>query len=143
MTSYLFVYGTLRLGSPHPLAKRLAHMAEHVGVGTTPGVLYDFGAYPGANLGGRGGVVVGDLFALTGDSPVLPTLDRYEGIAAGEAAPFHRETAIVTLAARQSLEAWVYALTQIPRARRVPSGDWIAHRWMRSARHIVGRAHIR
>lgn len=143
MIGYLFVYGTLRLGSPHPLARRLARSAEHVGIGTIPGVLYDFGPFPGAILDERGGEIVGDVFALTGSAPLLTSLDRYEGVSTGGAASFRRQEAIVTLAPRQRLEAWVYVLTRAPGARRIAGGDWLSHRKLRSALRIVAPGRIR
>ena len=50
MTEFLFVYGTLRSEFPHPLAKQLSTQARFVGKGSTPGLLYDFGWYPGAKF---------------------------------------------------------------------------------------------
>ncbi|MEC4749948.1 gamma-glutamylcyclotransferase [Methylomicrobium sp. Wu6] len=44
----LFVYGTLRRGSDHPIARHLADNAEWLGFGEFHGLLFDIGAYPGA-----------------------------------------------------------------------------------------------
>ena len=48
MTDHLFVYGTLREESAHPMAHRLRVGARHIGRGSTPGRLFDFGSWPGA-----------------------------------------------------------------------------------------------
>ena len=47
MTNYLFVYGTLRRRSRHPMARRLAELAQFVGPAKIAGRLYDLGRYPG------------------------------------------------------------------------------------------------
>ena len=43
----LFVYGTLRRQSPHPMARYLARHARYVGTARVAGRLYDLGPYPG------------------------------------------------------------------------------------------------
>ena len=71
MSELLFVYGTLRRTSNHPMAAYLARNGRFVGRAKTPGQLYDLGPYPGmlpAVLDSDW--VHGDLFALP--SPVQP-----------------------------------------------------------------------
>ena len=46
MPEHIFVYGTLRAESAHPMAHRLRVGARHIGKGSTPGLLYDFGSWP-------------------------------------------------------------------------------------------------
>ena len=63
MTEFLFVYGTLRSEFPHPLAKRLSTQAKLIGKGSTPGLLYDFGWYPGAKFDPNSRThVIGEVF---------------------------------------------------------------------------------
>lgn len=75
---HLFVYGTLRRGLGHPMARWLLAHAAYVGPATVTGQLYDLGPYPGAVLA-RGGRVVGEVYRLRHGSPVLAALDAYEG----------------------------------------------------------------
>ena len=88
--SLLFVYGTLRPFVEIAMAKWLRNSASHLGTATTPGRLYDLGAYPGMRTA-RGGRerVVGDVYRVT-DARVFRVLDRYE-------ARFARERCVVSL----------------------------------------------
>ena len=82
MTEFLFVYGTLRSEFPHPLAKRLSTQAKLIGKGSTPGLLYDFGWYPGAKFdAGARTHVIGEVFSLKNAARLLAELDHYEGTA--------------------------------------------------------------
>ena len=82
MPQHLFVYGTLRSEFPHPLALRLKSQAKLVGKGSAPGVLYDFGWYPGAVFDADARTrVIGDVFALKNAERLLAQLDHYEGTA--------------------------------------------------------------
>jgi gamma-glutamylcyclotransferase (GGCT)/AIG2-like uncharacterized protein YtfP len=134
----LFVYGTLRGVSPHPMARRLAARAKLLGAASAPGVLYDLGAYPGAlfDLASRGRVR-GEVYALHASDPLLRAIDAYEGCAEGEAtnSGFRRVPLVVTLDGGRQLEAWSYGLAaRPPRARPIASGDWIAHLAIRKPR---------
>ena len=82
MPDHLFVYGTLRAESAHPMAHRLKVGARHIGKGSTPGLLYDFGSWPGAFFGPEEKYrVIGNVFALGPNPRLLADLDKYEGIA--------------------------------------------------------------
>ena len=71
MPDHLFVYGTLRAESAHPMAHRLRVGARHIGKGSTPGLLYDFGSWPGAFFAHEERYrVIGSVFAL-GPNPRL------------------------------------------------------------------------
>jgi len=61
----LFVYGTLRPFVDIAMAKWLRSNARHLGSATTPGRLYDLGAYPGMRVArGRRERVVGDVYRI-------------------------------------------------------------------------------
>ena len=65
MSDHLFVYGTLRAGSSHPMAHRLRVGAKHLGRGSAPGLLYDFGDHPGAMFDPNARYrVIGDGFVI-------------------------------------------------------------------------------
>jgi gamma-glutamylcyclotransferase (GGCT)/AIG2-like uncharacterized protein YtfP len=137
MPDHLFVYGTLRTGSGHPMANRLRVGAKHVGKGSTPGMLYDFGSYPGAVFVSEEKCrVIGDVFVLNAPR-LLEDLDKYEGVGQGGNAweHFYERVAIeVALDRGGALEAWAYQIVNPPRARLIGSGDFIADRRSRSQR---------
>ncbi len=103
----MFVYGTLRRCSDHPMAALLRACAEFVGVGLMSGRLYDQGAYPAAVYDeGTPARVVGDVFRLL-DATVVAELDAYEGVGAhGE---YERRQVPVEVDGQVRL-CWVYLL---------------------------------
>jgi gamma-glutamylcyclotransferase (GGCT)/AIG2-like uncharacterized protein YtfP len=81
MADHLFVYGTLRAESSHPMAHRLRVAGRHIGRGSTPGRLYDFGHWPGAFFAPEPKYrVIGNVFALRPGHRLLADLDKYEGV---------------------------------------------------------------
>jgi gamma-glutamylcyclotransferase (GGCT)/AIG2-like uncharacterized protein YtfP len=142
MPDHLFVYGTLRAGSAHPMAHRLRVAAKHIGKGSAPGLLYDFGTYPGAVFGPEKKYrVIGDVFVLGAGPRFLAALDKYEGVTPAEdeeaewpeaEGMFHRILIEVSLDRGGTVEAWTYGLKEPPRARLIGTGDFIADRRMRA-----------
>jgi gamma-glutamylcyclotransferase (GGCT)/AIG2-like uncharacterized protein YtfP len=142
MPDHLFVYGTLRAESAHPMAHRLRVGARHIGKGSAPGLLYDFGSWPGAFFALEERYrVIGSVFALRPNSRLLADLDKYEGVipANGEEREFpeaeglfHRIAIEVALDKGGGVEAWTYGLKQPPRARLIGTGDFIADRRLRA-----------
>ena len=132
--SLLFVYGTLRPFVDIEMARWLRSAARYVGPATTPGRLYDLGAYPGMRAArGRGERVAGDVYRVT-NPRVFSTLDRYE---AGERvrARFVREPCVVELARGGRRIAWTYRYRYgVAMAARIACGDYRAHR-SRSLQH--------
>lgn len=123
--SHIFVYGTLRFESRHPMARRLSSQARHVGKGRVPGRLYDCGWYPAALFDeNERRHIVGDVFAIAPNSRLLAELDAYE---AGDPA-YARAILEVKLASGGTVTAWAYGVREAPNARPIPSGDFIAHR---------------
>jgi gamma-glutamylcyclotransferase (GGCT)/AIG2-like uncharacterized protein YtfP len=131
--AHIFVYGTLRAESDHPMARRLCLQARHVGKGSAPGRLYDLGWYPAAMFdAGEKRQVVGDVFALRPGSRLLAELDAYES---GD--PNYVRTQLeVTLAAGSTVMAWAYGVSKAPNARLIQSGDFIAHRNIKTPRPV-------
>ncbi|MBQ0817676.1 MAG: gamma-glutamylcyclotransferase [Methyloceanibacter sp.] len=123
--THIFVYGTLRPGSGHPMARRLASQARLVGKGSVPGHLYDLGWYPAALFDGDDKRrIVGDVFALIPGNRLLAELDEYE---AGD--PNYARTPLqVSLADGGTVAAWAYGIVKAPKARLIQGGDFIAHR---------------
>ena len=135
----LFVYGTLRLGSRHPMAHRLRAGGKLLGRGRTSGVLYDLGVYPGATFGtGERGHVVGEVYAVRHGSRLVAELDYYEGAPQdGEGEMYGLVEVKVELETGGARAALSYALKRPPHwAKPVASGDWIAHTRVRAARPV-------
>jgi gamma-glutamylcyclotransferase (GGCT)/AIG2-like uncharacterized protein YtfP len=127
---YLFVYGTLRAGSGHPMARVLTAHARPAGAGSVAGRLYDLGEYPGL-VGARaeGERVRGEVYELDDPAALLAALDRYEGCAEEDPRPrlFERRLTAVALDEGKGLTAWVYEYRgSLETARRLASGDYFA-----------------
>lgn len=128
MPDHLFVYGTLRAESEHPMARRLLSGAKLIGKGSASGILYDLGNYPGATFAStdKSGVI-GDVFVLPEDAALLAELDAYEGTAK-EDEDYRRVTIEVRIESGRRIPCWTYQLSNVPpRARVIPSGDFMAH----------------
>lgn len=128
----LFVYGTLRRGFNHPMARLLARHARYLGEGRVNGRLYRVGTYP-ALVGTRhdNEWVTGDLYALDGKMWLLRRLDRYEGITANRraSAEYQRVIATVFREDGSSLQAWLYRYRlPVTRMMRLTSGDFRGER---------------
>jgi gamma-glutamylcyclotransferase (GGCT)/AIG2-like uncharacterized protein YtfP len=104
----LFVYGTLRAGSAHPMASFLAARARLLGGASCAGRLLDLGEYPGlVDDDDPRQRVAGELWEL--DAPAAPTLaalDEYEGCAEGLFERVRREVRGVGVPGEGP--AWVY-----------------------------------
>lgn len=129
---YLFVYGTLRSDSGHPMSRTLKQFGERVGPGKVRAVLYDVGSYPGAvDTAETGAFVQGEVYLLRNPESDLETLDRYEGLdgQSPESGEFRRSRTVVELEAGGSLRAWIYLYNR-PTAglARIRSGDYSAPR---------------
>jgi gamma-glutamylcyclotransferase (GGCT)/AIG2-like uncharacterized protein YtfP len=134
---HLFVYGTLRSESPHPMARRLSSGAKLLGKARAAGALYDLGYYPGATFAPDHKTrVLGEVFIIHSASSLKTALDIYEGAETDAISSMYGPVEIeVELERGGSRLALVYALKCVPRyAKRVESGDWIFHRRIRAAR---------
>ena len=133
MSKHLFVYGSLRSESPHPLAVKLRSQGRLIGKGSACGVLYDLGRYPAAMFGSEHkSRVIGEIFELPRDGRLLRELDYFEGTEE-PASPLSRIEIDVLIEEGSSLRLETYSLGTPPPIRRViESGDWIAHSLNRS-----------
>jgi gamma-glutamylcyclotransferase (GGCT)/AIG2-like uncharacterized protein YtfP len=134
---HLFVYGTLRSESPHPMARRLRSGAKLLGKASAAGALYDLGYYPGATFApGNKTRVLGEVFVIHPASSLKAALDIYEGAETDAIGSMYGPAEIVVELERGGMRrAIVYALKRIPRyAKPVESGDWILHRRIRAGR---------
>jgi gamma-glutamylcyclotransferase (GGCT)/AIG2-like uncharacterized protein YtfP len=127
-TLHLFVYGSLRSESPHPLAVKLRSQGLLLGRGSAPGILYDLGRYPAAMFGTEHkSRVIGEIFELPRDGRLLRELDHFEGTEE-PGSPLSRIEIDVLFDDGSSLRLEAYSLGAPPPIRRViESGDWISH----------------
>jgi gamma-glutamylcyclotransferase (GGCT)/AIG2-like uncharacterized protein YtfP len=126
MSQLLFVYGTLRRLSRHPMAKFLADRARFVGEATVPGQLFNLGRYPGLiESSSASDRVVGDVYELADGSETLRDLDSYEETESPRPSVFERGLAEVTLSDGRKLRAMVYWFRgPVTDAQRIRSGDY-------------------
>jgi gamma-glutamylcyclotransferase (GGCT)/AIG2-like uncharacterized protein YtfP len=118
----LFVYGTLRRGSSHPLAQRLADTAEHAGEARIQGELFWVQEeFPGLTLTqDENSYVRGDLYFVP-DPALLDVLDNYEGES------YERRRLPVESFSMGPAAAWVYIYLPPPNAeQRIANGDFLA-----------------
>jgi gamma-glutamylcyclotransferase (GGCT)/AIG2-like uncharacterized protein YtfP len=135
MESLMFVYGTLRKDARGQVLSPLCRDWVFKGYGSVPGVLYDFGAYPGAVPTENGERrVKGELYLLPEPELMLPPIDRYEGCSDEDAPPheFERELVDVTMEDGSVARAWIYWYRPEPKGRELESGDYLQR--MRIAR---------
>lgn len=131
-TTRLFVYGTLRRGFAHPMARMLALKAHYAGPGRAPGRLYWLGRYPGLFFSRRlDEWVRGDVYDLKRARCLLKQLDRYEGIGIGRGgrAEYERVIAPIQMDDGTLTNAWLYhCVLPVYRFRRIVSGDFFRQR---------------
>ena len=121
VTTYLFVYGTLRRRALEPAHELLARRATLIGTGFFRGKLYDLGRYPGA-LASRdqSDRVLGEIYRLRRATAILQRLDDYEGEL------FKRRRMPIRFGAGKKSFAWVYLYRgQVKEAEWIRSGDYL------------------
>ena len=134
----LFVYGTLRKDSNHPMHHLLARNSTYFGEGRVRGEMYDLGRYPGIVLNaGSPEFAHGEVYGIKSDhaSETLRILDDYEGCGPENPEPheYIRQRVPVILVGGKGVVAWAYVLGTLPKgAARVPTGDYLA--WVRRSR---------
>ena len=123
----LFVYGTLRRGSDHANAARLAHESQWLGHASLTGTLYRVSWHPALVLAGSD-TVTGDLVQLTDPDASLAWLDSFEGCGPDDPPPheYRRESAqVMTPNGPTFAMVYVWNLPLIG-LERIATGDWLA-----------------
>ncbi len=105
------MYGTLRRGSDNQHARMLFEHGQFVGEASIPGLLFDFGPYPGARPGT--GSIKGEIFRI--DESLLAAFDEYEG----------DEYERVMIAIEGLPDCWIYWYTGPKTGPRIAAGDWL------------------
>lgn len=128
---YLFVYGTLRPGTGHPMSVFLEKNAHCIGRAKTPGRLYDLGNFPGMlEAETSDDWVHGDLLQMSDPATVLRELDRYEECSPDDPEPhyFGRRKFPVFLKTGEQFDAWAYYyLRAVDEKQRIKSGEYQAN----------------
>lgn len=125
---YLFVYGTLKRRSRHPMARRLARIARYAGPGRIAGRLYNLGRFPGLKPPrSPDDWVEGDLYELGDDADaILREMDAYENAESPPPAPYDRTREPIRTDSVERL-AWVYWYRgEVDEAHYIASGvfEW-------------------
>ena len=128
--TYLFVYGTLRLGTNSEMFQVLARQADFVGKASYQGQLYKIDDYPGAVPSkNKTDLVQGEVYQLHDADFILPQLDQYEECGAGFLQPteYVRELCELRLQNDQIIQAWFYRYNRATDALELlASGDFVA-----------------
>ena len=127
MSNYLFVYGTLKRRSRHPMARRLAQSARFVGAAWIAGRLYNLGRFPGLKEPrSPEDCVQGDVYDLGENADaVLREMDAYESGEAPTPTSYERWQADVTLELGSTLKVWVYRYRgDVEEANFIASGSY-------------------
>ena len=131
MNPHLFVYGSLVAAAGHAQGARLRQEALLVGPATIGGRLYRVSWYPALRPAeAAADRVTGELYRLNHPSRSLAWLDEYEGIlpgctSAAASDEYQRSEQPVTLAAGETISAWVYLYRlPLPEHARVADGIW-------------------
>ncbi|WP_459554620.1 gamma-glutamylcyclotransferase family protein [Lacunimicrobium album] len=142
MLHSLFVYGTLRkdYAASLPTSQRghrvtpydslLNPYARFHSNAKVPGLLYNFGPYPGLiHSDDLSHFVIGELHHITNEDALWPTLDDYEGCSSTSEAPhlFTRQLTTATLDDGTQHPCWTYYYSHplTPPARLIPSGNYL------------------
>lgn len=111
ISSFLFVYGTLRKNAGTRMSQILARYSEYVGEATMQGVLYEIEDYPGVVESTKPeDIVCGELHKIVDDNVLLPLLDDYEACSEQFLQPheYVRKILPVTLTSGDRVMTWVY-----------------------------------
>ncbi|MFY0479181.1 gamma-glutamylcyclotransferase family protein [Achromobacter marplatensis] len=142
MSIYVFVYGTLRAGEINDLAQAAAKQGlpapRPVGTATVPGMLVDFGDWPGLIPVADGRRVRGEVYEVT--PAFIALMDEIEEYVPGQAGCFVRREIVARLdptpPGPPEIRCQYYPIDPAWRgaATDIAGEDWIAHRHGRATR---------
>jgi gamma-glutamylcyclotransferase (GGCT)/AIG2-like uncharacterized protein YtfP len=133
VTTWLFVYGTLRRSTGHPMHRTLADQSVLVGPATVRGELYRVEDYPGLILRTDGDDrVAGEVYEFAPErfDAAIRAFDVYEGIASWTPQPheYHRVSTTATLEDGRDMVVWTYEFNRpverLTRVREGPVTTW-------------------
>jgi gamma-glutamylcyclotransferase (GGCT)/AIG2-like uncharacterized protein YtfP len=130
ISDLLFVYGTLKRGFDHPMAKLLSRSADFLSEAQCRGRLYLVKHYPGLVLSDDpNDGVFGELYRLRSAKQLLREFDMYEACGEGFAEPteYLRQMLPVTCDDGAVSEAWTYVYNwPVAGLPRIASGRFLA-----------------
>lgn len=136
MSIYVFVYGTLRAGEINDLAQAVAKRglpaARLVGAASVPGMLVDFGNWPGLIPVADGRRVRGEVYLV--EPALIALMDEIEEYVPGQPCCFVRREIAARLESaahgNAEIRCQYYPIDPALRGAAVdiPGEDWIAHR---------------
>ncbi len=136
MSIYVFVYGTLRAGEINDLAQAVAKRglpaAQLVGAASVPGMLVDFGNWPGLIPVADGRRVRGEVYLV--EPALMALMDEIEEYVPGQPCCFVRREIIARLESAErgntEIRCQYYPIDPTLRgaATDIAGEDWIAHR---------------
>ena len=129
MTDFVFFYGTLMAGFDRRRRAGIDPKLTYMGRGSIQAALFDLGIYPAA-VPAPGGLVWGEVYAMTEPDPVLAALDDIEGYRPDDPdrSLYTRAKASVRMPDGSVEEAWVYFYNApLGQAERIESGDYLEH----------------
>lgn len=140
MSIYVFVYGTLRAGEINDLAQAAARRglppARHVGPATVPGMLVDFGDWPGLPPVADGRRVLGDIYEV--DPALVALMDEIEEYAPDRPGCFVRRPVLARPLAPDAapVACEYYPINPAWRgtATDIDGDDWVTYRQARPGR---------
>ena|ERR1700741_321193 len=121
---FIFIYGTLRRGSPGSISIRFPE-SKFIAGAKVNGRLYDLGPYPGLRVDKSDSTVVGEVYEV--DEGLLNDLDEFEA-----SSNYVRKSVEVSLGGQQK-KCWTYEPS--PEFYRldniITSGDWLEYAGMK------------
>jgi gamma-glutamylcyclotransferase (GGCT)/AIG2-like uncharacterized protein YtfP len=128
MSSYLFVYGTLRRDAQHPMADYLNQQAQWIGPASYQGTLYQVADYPAVVASSDpADTVYGEVYQLL-TAELWSVLDDYEQCSPSFPTPseYQRLLQTVYLSSGEAISAWVYLYNRsISGLEVIESGDFL------------------
>jgi gamma-glutamylcyclotransferase (GGCT)/AIG2-like uncharacterized protein YtfP len=126
-SNFLFVYGTLRRASNHPMHKKLANEGRFYAEAELPGLLYEVNGYPGAiYLPDCPQRIKGELHRI--DQKLLSVLDQYEECTDDFPLPheYKRSLCSAFTTNHDTIAAWVYLYNYATHGlKQIESGDYL------------------
>ena len=132
-TPLLFVYGSLRRDSDHPMARYLQSHSQLIGNAISQGKLFDAGSFPAAiKSTNPNDQVRGELYAIKNTDHLLDKLDNYEGFEPekpDQSLFFRKKVEVKPVSGDKMVPAWIYLFNRpVTDLQAIPSGDYTAYR---------------
>lgn len=134
-TKLLFVYGTLRRDTDHPMSHLLQNHSTNQEKAFFNGTLYDVGSYPAAIRSvNKADKVYGELYELLAPDLIINDLDEYEGYypKRPKDSLYIRKKVLVHILDDGTRTAWTYLYNRSPNnLTRIPNGDYLEYLQLR------------